>query len=165
MAEKDQNSDTDGEKKSSKMLIIVAAAVLLLGGGGAAYYFLFMGGETTEEGIVEPEAEVAKELHYFDLSKPFIVNYPKGSGARLLQVSASLMVEEEKTKEELKKHEPMIRNNILMLLSAQKPEELKTVKGKQQLRMKMLEDIGAVMEKMTNNNKVKELFFTSFVMQ
>ena len=162
--------DEEGtEKKSSKKMIIVGLVVLLLAGAGGGYYFMM--GDDTEtdeeqvEEVVEEDDDTAVEEVYYDMSKPFIVNFPKGSEARLIQVSVSLLVKGEDTVEALKKHEPMIRNNLLMSISAKGAKNLKTKEGKEELRADMLKEIGNVMEKMTGKNKVKNLFFTAFVMQ
>ncbi len=165
----------DGEeKKSSKMMIIIIAVVLLLAGGGGAYYFMFMGDDTAVEEGAEEEEEVVEEeeeedidtaLTYFDMPKPFVVNFPKSSGIRLLQISIALATEGEASVEILKKHEPMIRNNLLMLISGQVPSELKTVAGKQKLQEQMLKEVSKIMKRMDGKNRVQDVFFTSFVMQ
>ncbi len=166
----DNELEEGAEKKSSKKIIIIAGlVVLLLAGGGAAYYFM-MGDETVTdeeqaEEVVEEEDENVVEDVYYDMPKPFIVNFPKGSEARLIQVSVSLLVNGEDAIEALTKHEPMIRNNLLMSISAKGAKNLKTKEGKEALRADMLEEIGEVLEKMTGKNKVKNLFFTAFVMQ
>ena len=167
MAEDEEGTE---KKSSKKMMIIVGLVVLLLAGAGGGYYFM-MGDETetdeeqVEEVVEEEEDDTAVEEVYYDMSKPFIVNFPKGSEARLIQVSVSLLVKGEDTVEALKKHEPMIRNNLLMSISAKGAKNLKTKEGKEELRADMLKEIGNVMEKMTGKNKVKNLFFTAFVMQ
>jgi len=165
-----ENEAEDGtEKKSSKKIIIIAGVVLLLAAAGGGYYFM-MGddaetdGEQVEE-VEEEEEEGAVEEVYYEMSKPFVVNFPKGSDARLIQVSVTLLVKGEEAIEALKKHEPMIRNNLLMNISAKGAKNLKTKEGKEELRAVMLEEIGKVMEKMAGKNKVKDLFFTAFVMQ
>jgi len=167
--------EEDTEKKSSKMMIIIIALVVLLAGGAGAYYFMFMGDETAvEEGAEEKEVESEPEeeeadvdmaLTYFEMDKPFVVNFPKSSGVRLLQISIALSVEGVTTVELLKKHEPMIRNNFLMLISGQAPQDLKTVEGKEKLIELMYEEIDKVMKKIGGKNKVQDVFFTSFVMQ
>ncbi len=163
------------EKKSSKMMIIIIALVVLVAAGGGAYYFMFMGGESTvEEGEeakeveAEPEEEeedTDTELTYFEMDKPFVVNFPKSSGISLLQVSIALSVEGVTTAELLKKHEPMIRNNLLMLISGQVPQELKTVEGKEKFVELMHKEVDKVIKKIGGKNKVQDMFFTSFVMQ
>jgi flagellar FliL protein len=158
------------EKKSSKKMIIIGLVILLLAGAGAGYYF-FMGNseeldsEVSEEVIEEEDEEGASDDIYYDMKKSLIVNFPKGSGASLIQVSVSLLVKGEETIEALKKHEPMIRNNLLMAISAKGSKNLMTIEGKEALRDEMLKVVGEVMEKMTKKNKVTNIFFTSFVMQ
>ena len=158
------------EKKSSKKIIIIVAVVLLLAGGGAGYYFMSgeqspdENGEQVEE--VEDVEEEGSDIElYYDLNKALVVNFPKGSGASLIQVSISLLVKGDETVEALKKHEPMIRNNLLMVISAKGAKNLMKREGKEELRSDMLREIGKVMEKMTGKNKVINVFFTTFVMQ
>jgi flagellar FliL protein len=159
------------EKKSSKKIIIIVAVVLLLAGGGAGYYFMAGDQSTDENGeqIEEVEDVVEEEGAdielYYDLNKALVVNFPKGSGASLIQVSLSLLVKGEETVEALKKHEPMIRNNLLMVISAKGAKNLMKREGKEELRSDMLKEVGKVMEKMTGKNKVTNIFFTTFVMQ
>ncbi len=172
MAEDEQ---IEGEEKKSSKLIIIIAVVLLLVGGGAGYYFM-MGSdaeaegeqvEAAEEEDVEEdeETEAANEKLYYDMTQSLIVNFPKGSAASLIQVSVSLLVKGADTLEAIKKHEPMIRNNLLMAISAEGAAKLKTREGKEALRAIMLDEVGKVMERMTRRNKVQNIFFTAFVMQ
>lgn len=168
MADSDQEQGEE-KKSSKKMIIIIAGVVLLLGGGGGGYYFMSAGDEAAApEEVAEVEQEPEKEpeeLVYYDMANAFTVNYPKGSPARLLQIAISLSVEGESSIEDFKKHEPMIRNNILMLMSAQDAATLKGREGKEKLRSSMLGEINTVMQKMTKEKPAKNLFFTAFVMQ
>lgn len=168
-----ENEQVEGEEKKSSKMIIIVAVVLLLLGGGAGYYFFMMGDEAENDGeqveaveeLSEEEMEAANEEIYYDMSQALIVNFPKGAGVNLIQVSVSLLVKGSETVEAIKKHEPMIRNNLLMAISAKGAEDLKTKEGKEALRAMMLDEVRKVMEKMTKNNKVENIFFTAFVMQ
>jgi len=168
-----ENEEVEGEEKKSSKLIIIIAVILLIVGGGAGYYFMAGDSEAVdgeqaeevEEVIEDEEGDAANEELYYDMSKSLIVNFPKGSGASLIQVSVSLLVKGAETIDAVKKHEPMIRNNLLMAISAKGAANLKTREGKEALRETMLDEIGKVMERMTKKNKVKDLFFTAFVMQ
>lgn len=159
----------DGEeKKSSKKLIIiiaVAALLLLAAGWGAAYYFLKGNSSAAESTKLAQEELAPKEEFYFDMSKPLIVDFSKAASVRLIQVSVSFLVEEADAVDALKKHEPMIRNNLLMMINAQGAESLKTYEGKEQLRAAMLHEVSGILKKMADKGQVKEVFFTAFVMQ
>nr|HIL75978.1 flagellar basal body protein FliL [Rhodospirillales bacterium] len=156
----------EGNKVSNKKTIIVML-VLLVAGGGAGYFFIAT--ESTESGVqgtvAESKEPSVNELLYAELKTPLIVNFPKGSSARLIQVSVTLLVKNEETVAALKKHQPMIRNNFLLIISTQGSEYLATRDGKEVLRAEMLEEVGEIMEKMMGKNEVVDLFFTSFVMQ
>lgn len=168
MAEKSKKAG--GENKSSKklMIIIIVLSVLLILAGGAIAYF-FLAGDAAEpaDEVAESEQTVAvkPEVFYYDFSKPLIVNFPPGSRMRLMQVSISLMVDSLDAVDDLKKHDPMIRNNLLMLMSAQSPDELNSREGKLKLRQAVHAEVSKVLEKMAGKNPIKEVFFTSFVMQ
>ncbi len=178
---------------SKKLIIIIVAVLLLLGGGGAGYYFFMHKDEpasehketehgegdkkkaskkTADHGEKESESEAdtkksaeAKEPMYLDLMVPMIVNFPKGSGASLIQISVSFLTDSEETATALKKHEPMVRNNLMMKVNAQNPENLKTKAGKETLRTVMLEEVNQILTKVAEGGRVKEVFFTAFVMQ
>jgi len=166
-----ENEEVEGEeKKSSKVIIIAAVVLLLVIAGGAGYYF--MAGDESNEGVEDSkelkEAEedaLASEQVYYAMDKSLIVNFPKGSAASLIQVSLSLLVDSVETVDVVKKHEPMIRNNLLMAISAKGADKLQTTEGKEALRAEMLAEISKVMERMSKKNKVENIFFTAFVMQ
>lgn len=162
--------EAEAPKSSKKLIIILIAIIVLLLAGGVAGYFMLkadaaaQGGEAAAP-VAHPEIQIRKELFYFTMSKPFIVDFPKGSAARLVQVTVALQVEGEEPVEALKKHEPMIRNNLLMLINSQDPGELQTSDGKEKLRQAMLGEVNAVLKKMADDEQVQEVFFTAFVMQ
>lgn len=170
-----QQEGVEVKKSSKKLIIIILAAVILLaGGGGAAYFFLFKSasveGEHGEHGNANSDekhndSEVAVEKLYFDLTKPLVVNLPKGSGAKFVMIAITFLVEGADMVDALKKNEPMIRNNLLMLISAQNAEELKTREGKDKLRAGIQESVSATLTKMAGKSQLKDIYFTSFVMQ
>ncbi|WP_333873315.1 flagellar basal body-associated FliL family protein [Methylobacter sp.] len=166
MAELEQES---GEGKSSpkKLIIMIVAAVILLAAGGGVTFFLMKGDSSKSEKaehVDEAEAAHAENL-YFDMSKPIVVDFPKGATVQHGRITVSILVEGAETIEILKKNEPMIRNNLLMLIGAQDPANLNTREGKEMLGKAMLDDVTAVLVKMAGKGQVKEIFFTSFVMQ
>jgi flagellar FliL protein len=170
-----------GEKKSSKKLIlIIGLVVLLLGGAGAGGWYFFMNKPAEDAGHqaeAEKHEEAAKheEEHaeevvepdvYFEIKEPFLVNFPPGSGVKIIKISLTVLVKGEASVEILKKHMPMVRNNLLMAITSIGAEKAKTLEGKKELQALMLSETGKVMEKMNNNkNPVKDVYFTDFVMQ
>jgi flagellar FliL protein len=176
-----KNEDGQAKKSSKKLIIIIVAVVILLaGGGGAGYFFFIRGHDAPEEksdkksgheekksdkSESDDEEHAAAETLYYDLGKPLVVDFSKSASARFVSISLSFLVEGADTVEALKKNEPMIRNNLLMLINAQGAENLKTREGKDKLRAAILAEVTGVLEKMAGKSHVKEIFLTSFVMQ
>ena len=176
----EQKKDDGKEKKSSKkLIIIIVAVVILLAGGGAGYFFFMKGNEasetkdeksdyqekTDEKSEEGDDAHSAAEKLYYDLGKPLVVDFSKSASVRFVSISLSFFCDGAETVEALTKNEPMIRNNLLMLINAQGAEALKTKEGKEQLRAAILQEVKGALEKMAAKNDVLDVFFTSFVMQ
>jgi len=169
MAELEQ--EVGEEKKSPKnlIIIIIIAAVILVVAGVGITFFLMTGdsskGEKTEH-VEENEAEATHaEKLYFDMGKPIVVDFPKGATVKHGRITVSILVEGAETIAVLKQNEPMVRNNLLMLIGSQDPANLNTREGKEMLAKAMLDNVTAVLVKMAGKGQVKEIFFTSFVMQ
>ena len=172
MAEEEAAEGEEQPKKKKTMLFIIIGLVVCLAGGGGAFFM--MGGSEeeavaeTEEGAeegAEGEAEASTEAHYFSLDPAFVVNFQGKSRTRFLQVNIDGLTREEAIKQEVTKHLPQIRNNIVLLLSSKTYDELITPEGKEKVREEVLSEIQKVMEAETGKPGVENIFFTSFVMQ
>ncbi|MDD5229057.1 MAG: flagellar basal body-associated FliL family protein [Methylococcales bacterium] len=156
------------KKSSKKPLIILVLAIifsLAVGAGGMFFYMkqIIMPREI-EAVCAEPPLPVVTTI-YTELSKPLIVNFPQGSSIRLVKMTLAMAAENEATIAILKKNEPMLLNNLLMLISAQNTDSLKTHDGKVALRNAIFDDVTATLEKTSPGAEIKEVFFTSFIMQ
>lgn len=169
MAKDDEQQTTEGGKKSSKKLII-------LGVGGVVLVALIVGATLFFTGFfeAEPEAEQAEqseqaeplgEAVYQKLEPAFLVNFQNKPGARVMQVEISVMARDAAVIEAVNQHSPVIRNNILLLLSGQDPESLKTTDGKVALQGLIVEEINKILSDHAVKNGVESVFFTSLVMQ
>ncbi len=102
---------------------------------------------------------------YFPLEPPFVVNFKENGRTRFLQVSMEIMTRDPQIVEDIKTHMPHIRNNLLLLLSNQKSEDLQTAEGKEKIRAAALEEIKKLLGEETGRINVEALYFTSFVTQ
>jgi flagellar FliL protein len=85
---------------------------------------------------------------------------------RFLQVSAQIMTRDPKTLEELKVADPIIRNDLLLLLGNQNYTTISSREGKEKLRQLALEAVRKVVTNAGGKaSKVEAIYFTSFVMQ
>ena len=124
---------------------------------------------SAEHGDVPGEAGANDEPlappQYLPMDPPFVVSFEEASMMRFLQISIQVMARDEATIAAVEEHNPVIRNNLLMLLGGQSLEELNTREGKERLRMAALEEVQAVLAAQIGEPGVEELYFTSFVVQ
>lgn len=125
-------------KKKLIMLIAVAVAVLGLGGGGTLFY---LKKKAAAEEEVEAEADAKPSKAKRDgKTKPtfialdlFTVNLADRDADRYAQIQLSLELVDDKSGEMIKNFMPIIRNNILMVLSHKTSVELLEKDGKVKL--------------------------------
>lgn len=154
-------------KKSSKLPLIIAAVVVVLGAAGGGAFFL-MGGKDdgAKEGAdAKHEAPKAPAV-YVEFDPPFVVNFEAKGLMRFLQVSVQVMTRDQPTADLIKQHDPMLRNDLLLLLGNQTYETISTREGKEALRHEALKAVAKVVASEGGDPKlVEQLYFTSFVMQ
>jgi len=163
---KEEKTEEQQEKPKSKMMLIIIIAVLvvLLVGGGVAAFFMMSGGD--EDAAAQEAAEPQQmPAIYFDFKPPFVVNYQWNGRQRFVQVSLSVMTRKGAVVDAIQKHMPLIRNNLLMVFSAQEFEMLRTPEGKEALRQQVLEDLQKVLNEEIGEPGVEQVLFTNFVMQ
>ncbi|HWR87030.1 MAG TPA: flagellar basal body-associated FliL family protein [Acidiferrobacterales bacterium] len=102
---------------------------------------------------------------YMDFEQPFVVNFQDEGQLRYLQITVSAMTKNPKVAEEMKRHMPLIRNNLVMLFSGQTREGIISREGKEKIRKDAEAEVQKILKEQTGNPGVKALYFTSFVMQ
>lgn len=171
MAKENATEDLDlGEEKKgkSKLIIIIAAVVVLLVGGGLAAYFLLFAGddqtlETADQAAAPEEAAPQGLAIYQALDPPFVVTLP--GQPSLLQVGVSVRISSEQLGEFISHNDPMIRHNLLNLLSTADAKALKARTAKEGLQQRMLDELNRILKELQAPGQVDALYFTSFVMQ
>jgi flagellar FliL protein len=83
---------------------------------------------------------------------------------RFLQISMEIMGKDQKGIDSVQKNMPLIRNNLLLLMSNRDYQSLMSREGKDKLRQEALTEIRAVQKKQGGAD-VEDLLFTSFVVQ
>lgn len=174
----DKASSGDKPPKSKKMIMIIAGVLVLGIATGAGLYFsgVIGGGgddasETSEDGVADESAakpaeeELASEVIYHKFKPAFVVNFEDKGKLRYFQVDLSVATKKPSIIDELIKHEPVIRNNLVLLYSSKTASELNSTQGKQQLRKQTLEEIQKIMKENTGDTGIDEVYFTGFVVQ
>ena len=117
-----------------------------------------------EDDTVNPDGS-KRVAAYYDFEQPFVVNFMDEGQLRYLQITVSVMFMDPKSMEELKRHMPLIRNNLVMLFSNQSRDVIITREGKEKVRVDAEAEVKKVLRERTGKPMVKSLYFTSFVMQ
>jgi flagellar protein FliL len=170
MANEKEAEDLDlGKEKpgKSKLIIIIAAvAVLLIGGGAAAYFLLFTADEepqTAEAGAEDDAQKDQEPAQYLSLDPAFVVTLP--GKPSLLQVGISVRFSGDELAGFITHNDPMIRHNLLNLLSGVDAKALKERAAKESLQQRLLDETNRILKDLKAPGQVDALYFTSFVMQ
>ncbi|MCK4742490.1 MAG: flagellar basal body-associated FliL family protein [Sulfuriflexus sp.] len=177
--ELDSEAETDSKPSNKKKIIIFAVVGILVVGlavGATLFFTGVIGGDATtevsEESATEDaaeeetaEAEVPTDTVYHKFKPAFVVNFEDKGKLRFLQVDLSVSTKLPSVIDALVKHEPVIRNNLVLLYSSKKAGELNSIEGKELLRTETREAIQQIMKDNIGNTGIDEVFFTGFVVQ
>lgn len=177
MAEGKEQSAAESSSKGSFVKIAVMAllfGLLLVGASVGTTMMMINSGHEKESGKdnekgdkanKKKEDKHAEKTIFFELDPPFVVNFSNPGRIRFMQVAVQVSVGDPAVIERIKEYNPVIRNNLLLLLGSQNSDELRTREGKEKLRGQVLSEIQAILKERTGKAGVKEVFFTSLVMQ
>ena len=111
------------------------------------------------------EGRSGKAAVYFAIDPPLVVNFEDGSAVRFLQITMEIMAHDQKAIESVQKNVPLIRNNLLLLMSNRNYQTMMSREGKEKLRQEALTEIRAVQKKEGGGPDIDDLLFTTFVVQ
>lgn len=154
--------------KKGPLLMIVIALIFAVATGGGVYFAMAKTQHAQGAGADKEKAEEAPKLpaQYVKLDPPFVVNFEAKGLMRFLQVSIEIMTRDSVTLETIRRNDPMIRNDLILLFGNQKYETISSREGKDQLRAEALKVVAKVVaDEGGSPEKVEQLYFTSFVMQ
>jgi len=161
-AEQTANQSQDGspKKSSNRIFLIIGLAVAVLAGGGG---FLFSRRAKAATAHIEKEEapkeqEVKSILHL----ETFTVNMNDPEQKAFLRIGIDLGLGSA-PKGESKGPSPtaLVRDTILSVLMATKPEDVTSEDGKKQLKERLLQ----ALEERAPELQVQEIYFNEFLMQ
>ncbi len=143
--------------KKSKSSLIIVIIVVILGAGG------FFGCKKGDEAKASRANSKKDQVSIVYPLKSFIVNLMGKSrlGNRYLKVTIQLEIGFEEDKAIIDKLKPQLRDTILLILSNQTFDDIKTMEGKLELKQVLLSRINNVLD----GEIVKQIYFTEFVVQ
>ncbi len=116
------------------------------------------------EGSAKGAGTEQKASLYLALDPPLVVNFEDGAVVRFLQITMEVMTKEQAAIDGVQKNLPLIRNNLLLLMSNRDFAALMSREGKEKLRAEALAEVQDILKKQ-GSPAVDDLLFTSFVVQ
>lgn len=118
------------------------------------------------EGKEEPEGEnAAPKIIYVGIVPALVGNYSSGMKMKFYKADISLKVIGSEAEEKVKYHEPLIRNQLVMLFSQQTDETLGTQDAKETLRQEALKQVQQVLQQEEGKPYVEDLLFNNLILQ
>ncbi len=100
-------------------------------------------------------------IEYIELKPKFTVNLDKPN--KYLVVNVQLMVEGQEFIDKVKKHLSALRHELIMIYSGRASSELQTMEQREALRMETKKVITKALEKHSNSDGFRDVFFTEFL--
>lgn len=118
-----------------------------------------LGFASTEE--KKSDEESGPVIEYIDMWPKFTVNLAEPK--KYLMVNIQLLVEGADNVEKVKKHMPMLRHEMIMMLSGMHVSELETMEQREGLRLKAKQLVIDSLIKIKNSDGFRDLFFSEFL--
>lgn len=112
-----------------------------------------------------PEAAAAGQVKYIYMEPAFVANFGSTGRMRYLRTEVVLRVSSVEAAARVSQHKPYLRNNLVMLFSAQEAEVMNSSQGRESLRKVALDEVRAVMQKLEGTADIDDLYFSNFVVQ
>ena len=154
-----------GKGKLKLILLIVLGLVLAIGASVGGTWYIMHRSESQPAPAVETASNVKQPAIFEPMLPAFVANFNQNGRQRYLQVSITLLARNQADLEALKVHMPVIRNNLVMLFSAQSFDNLATPVGLEMLRQKVTASVQEVAQKELGKVVVEQALFTNFVLQ
>jgi len=110
------------------------------------------------------EGEALKPI-YYALVPALVGNYGSNGKLKYYKADVALRIGSPAAEERVKHHEPLIRNQLVMLFSQQSDATLGSVEAKEALRQEALRQVQAVLSQEEGQPLVGDLLFNNLIIQ
>ena len=156
-----KSTDASVPEKGNKNLILVLliSLIVIVVGGGAAWFFMGDNKHPAEKVEVAPTP-------IFVTLEALTVNLQRGEdGDQYLQTTLTALVGDKEHEQMMKLYMPQLRSRLLLLLSSKKASEINSEEGKKKLTEEILATIRRPYSDKGPEQRIMNIFFTSFVIQ
>lgn len=176
---KKRSEDEEPSEASSggkrKLILLIVGAILLLGIGIGAGFFV--GNMTADDPDSAESAEVDEEEEDSDRKKKddrhniyitvgkLLAAVEHNGSTRYIQAEVDLVGYEKSVMDDAQHNVPALRNRLLLLFSSQNFDDVRTIAGRERLRVESLKAVNDVLELGPKGDRVEDVYFTAFVIQ
>lgn len=147
-------------------VIVPLSFICVYGVGAVSVKKMWAGRQEKIQTHIEEKAKKAKEFETKLIQHPltpFQINIATESeGLKQLSLQVSLELTNEYSKKEFLAKEDQIRDDLVILLSAKREDELKVIEGRNKVREEILSRINKFM---SAKSQVKQVYFSDFLIQ
>ena len=118
--------------------------------------------------LLSTVASAQDDVAYYGFEPDITTNYLKeGNDYRLgfVRVAVEVMVPDPSYVSVVEHHAPLIRDAFIQILSTASEHQIKTMTGRDQLRLKCYERAQELMTQETGNPVIKQVIFTKYLYQ
>ncbi|MFP6850353.1 MAG: flagellar basal body-associated protein FliL [Pseudomonas sp.] len=113
----------------------------------------------------EGEEGAAPVVSYVTLVPALVGNFGEGPKLKFYKADLSLRVTGKDVEEKVKHHEPLIRNQLVMLFSQQTEEAMAAPGSRETLRVEALKQVQDVLNQEEGKPLVEDLLFNNLIIQ
>jgi flagellar FliL protein len=114
-----------------------------------------------------PAAPAATKVVYHGFDPDIVTNYVTDGQKSLgyVRVTMELMIKDEKLLEIVEHHEPLILDAIVNVFGKEMDTTIKSLQGREEVRMKILQRVNELLKKETGSELVQDVLFTKYLYQ
>lgn len=115
----------------------------------------------------EAPAPVKSKVVYYGFDPDIVTNYVTSGQKNLgyVRVTMELMIKDEKFLPIVEHHEPMILNAIVGVFGKEHEDAVKSLTGREEIRLKILKSLNELLTKETGAAVVQDVLFTKYLYQ
>jgi len=106
----------------------------------------------------------SKNIGYFGFEPDIITNYVSNKrNIGFIRITAELMINDVANVAIIEHHSPLLRDAIIDVLIRQPEQKIKSMTGREEIRLMILDRLRELMEKETGRPLVKDILFTKYL--
>ena len=109
-------------------------------------------------------ADGKSQYAYFGFEPEIVTNYINNKKKLgYVRLSAELMIINAANVEVVEHHAPLLRDAIIGVLSKEPEEKIRSLTGREEVRLKCVREIKRLLKKETGNELIKDVLFTKYL--